>query len=164
MDGGRNDQEIANALEATTHLMAQANVALQENRNQNDGVDEFHGLGKFLRNNPPTFKGRYDPKGTRAWHQEIEKIFRVMACTDAQKVLFGTYMLSEEVEYWWKNTLQRMEIANAKITWANFRNEFMDKYFPVDVYSRKEMVVLELKKGNMIVADYAAKFEELSIF
>lgn len=37
----------------------------------------------------------------------------------------------------------------------------MDKYFLVDVRSRNEIEFLELKQGNMIVIDYAAKFEEL---
>lgn len=32
----------------------------------------------------------------------------------------------------------------------------------VDVRGRKEVEFIELKKGNMLVADYATKFEELS--
>lgn len=47
---------------------------------------------------------------------------------------------------------------------GNFKNEFMDKYFQIDVLSHKEIELLERKHGNMIVADYAAKFEELSRF
>lgn len=85
-------------------------------------------------------------------------------CTDAHKVLFRTYMMSEEVEYWWKNTRQRIEVGNAEITWANSKNEFLDKYLLVDVRSHKEIEFLELKHGNMIVADYAPKFEESSRF
>lgn len=41
----------------------------------------------------------YDLEGAHIWLQEIEKIFRVMACTDAHKVFYGTHMLSEEAEY-----------------------------------------------------------------
>lgn len=44
----------------------------------------------------PTFKGQYDPNGAQAWIRGIEKIFRVMACTDVQKVQFGNHMLEEE--------------------------------------------------------------------
>lgn len=40
----------------------------------------------------------------------------------------------------------------------------MEKYFPVDVRSKKEVEFLEFKQGNMTVADYAAKFEEFSRF
>ena len=88
---GENDRAIAEALAA----MAQAMQA-----QQNPPVDEFRNLGRFLKNNPPTFKGRYDPDGAQIWLKEIEKIFRVMTCTEAQKVQFGTHMLSEEAENW----------------------------------------------------------------
>ncbi|XP_050890294.1 uncharacterized protein LOC127095682 [Lathyrus oleraceus] len=42
-----------------------------------------------------------------------------------------------------------MEITNAEITWADFKNEFFDKYFPIDVHNRKEIKFLELKQGAM---------------
>ncbi|XP_050876107.1 uncharacterized protein LOC127079782 [Lathyrus oleraceus] len=34
-----------------------------------------------------------------------------MACTEGWKVLFGTHMLSEEVEDWWDNARQRLEVT-----------------------------------------------------
>ncbi|XP_050877291.1 uncharacterized protein LOC127081044 [Lathyrus oleraceus] len=39
--------------------------------------------------------------------------------------------------------------------------KFLEKYFPEDVRSKKEIEFLELKEGNMIVAKYSTKFEEL---
>lgn len=71
--------------------------ALQAHQNpQVEGV-ESRGPNRFQRNNPPILKGRYDPEGVKVWLQEIETIFRVMACVDAHKVLYGTHMLLEEV-------------------------------------------------------------------
>ncbi|KHN06033.1 hypothetical protein glysoja_038002, partial [Glycine soja] len=46
-------------------------------------------------------------------------------------------------------------------TWEDFKRVILDKYFPEDVRNKKEMEFLELKQGNMIVAKYATKFEEL---
>ncbi|XP_058768834.1 zinc finger protein GIS2-like [Vicia villosa] len=66
-------------------------------------------LRRFQRNNPPVFKGKHEPDKAQAWLKAIEKIFRVMNCTDAQKVQFGTHMLGKEAEDWWNNTLQRFE-------------------------------------------------------
>ncbi|XP_050890076.1 uncharacterized protein LOC127095431 [Lathyrus oleraceus] len=40
----------------------------------------------------------------------------------------------------------------------------MEKYFPSNVRNMKEIEFLELKQRNMTVADYDAKFEELSRF
>lgn len=62
---------IVDALETMDNMMAQVNDVLQVNHNQNAGVDEFSGLGKFQRNNSPTFKGRYDLEGAQTWLQKI---------------------------------------------------------------------------------------------
>jgi len=76
---GRNDAAIAAALQAVAQAIGQppvvgAGVAVD------DGVRK---LETFLRNHPPTFKDRYDPDGAQKWLKEIERIFRVMECTDA---------------------------------------------------------------------------------
>lgn len=84
-----DDRIIVNALES----MAQA-LHVQ----QNQAGDEFRSLEKFQRNKLPTFKGRYDSEGSQVWLKSIDKIFRVMVCTEAYKILFGTHMLYEEVE------------------------------------------------------------------
>ena len=54
---GRNDTAIAAALQAMAQVVGQQpNVGA----GANDGVRM---LETFLRNHPPTFKGRYDPDG-----------------------------------------------------------------------------------------------------
>lgn len=45
-----------------------------------------------------------------------------------------------------------------------FRVHFLEKYFLEDVRSKKKIKFLELKQGNMTVAEYAVKFEELVKF
>ena len=47
------------------------------------------------------FKGRNDPDGALDWLKELELVFRVMDCTPAQKVQYGTYMLAVESDDWW---------------------------------------------------------------
>ena len=44
------------------------------------------------------------------------------------------------------------------------RVHFLEKYFREDLRSKKEIEFLELKRGNMTVVEYAAKFEELVKF
>ncbi|KAI5399696.1 hypothetical protein KIW84_064869 [Lathyrus oleraceus] len=60
---GRNHRAIVDALEAMANVMVQVNEYLQANHNQNGGANVFCRLEKFQRNNPPAFKGRYDPEG-----------------------------------------------------------------------------------------------------
>lgn len=88
----------------------------------------------------------------------------MMACADAQKILYDAYMLSEEEKYWLVNSRQRFEANGIVITWTIFRRPFLEKCFSADVRSKKEIKFLELKQWNMTGADYAVKFEELSTF
>lgn len=48
-----------------------------------------------------------------------------------------------------------------EITYSVFRVAFLEKYFPADLRSKKEIKYLELKLGNIIIAEYVVKFEEL---
>ena len=52
---GRNDAALAAALEAMAHAM--------ENQPNDDGNAGSRSLATFKRENPPTFKGKYDPEG-----------------------------------------------------------------------------------------------------
>jgi hypothetical protein len=155
---GRNDAAMAAALEAVAQ-------AIGQQPNAGAGVNaDVRMLETFLRNHPPTFKGRYDPDGAQTWLKEVERIFRVMQCTDDQKVRFGTHMLSEEADDWWVSLLPNLEQDDTVVTWAVFRREFLNRYFPEDVRGKKEIEFLELKQGEMLVTEYAAKFVELAKF
>ena len=78
----RSDVALVAALEAMVHAM--------ENQQNADGNAGSRSFATFQRENPPTFKGKYDPDGALKWLKEIERIFRVMDYTPAQKVLYGT--------------------------------------------------------------------------
>jgi hypothetical protein len=96
--------------------------------------------------------------------KEIERVFRVMECTDAQKVRFGAHMLAEEADDWWVSARPTLEDVGEAVTWAIFSREFLKRYFPEDVRGKKEIEFLELKQGDMSVTEYAAKFVELAKF
>jgi len=74
---GRNDDAIAEALTAVAQAVAQA----QGNGGhdpQDQGEAEERRLDHFMRKNPPTFKGRFNPKGALTWTEGMERIFRAM--------------------------------------------------------------------------------------
>ena len=75
---GRNDAALAAALEA----MAQA---MQNQPNAENAGSRS--LATFQRENPPVFKGKYDPDGALGWLKEIERIFRVMDLDYARLLL-----------------------------------------------------------------------------
>ncbi|XP_058774546.1 uncharacterized protein LOC131648833 [Vicia villosa] len=116
---GRNDAAISEALEA----LAQA-VQHQPNAG---GNDVSRALETFQRNHPPAFRGKHDREGAHEWLKEVERIFRVMDCSDAQKVRFGTHMLEGEADDWWVATCQRLEGVGTALTWHVVRREFLVK-------------------------------------
>src|SRR4051812_17114259 len=153
---GRNDAAIAAALEAMAQVL--------ESHQHGGESDASRSLATFQIENPPVFKGIYDPDGALTWLKEIERIFCVMDCTPEQKVRYGTHMLAVEADDWWLETRRRLEASGEGISWIVFRMEFLRKYFPEDVRGKKEIEFLELSQGNKSVVEYAAKFGELAKF
>src|ERR1043165_9976666 len=137
---GRNDAAIATALEAMAHAL--------ENQPNAGGDAGSRSLATFQSENPPMFKGKHDLDGALEWLKEIERIFRVMDCTTAQKVRYGTHMLASAADDWWLDTIARLDAAGEEITWDVFRREFLRKYYPENVRGKKEIEFLELKQGN----------------
>ncbi|KAK2452132.1 hypothetical protein QL285_011125 [Trifolium repens] len=158
---------MADAVTYMANVMAQETAArtaerlAQENLRGNE--DELR-LERFLKNNPQSFKGGYNPEGAQKWLEGMEKIFGAMRCSEVQKVTLGTYMLQDDANYWWKNASQRLGYDGAVITWDIFKREFLIKYFPTDVRNRKVVEFMVLKQGNLSVAEYATKFEDLCRF
>ena len=64
----------------------------------------------------------------------------------------------------WVSVLPILENGGGVVTWAVFRREFLNKYFPEDVRGKKEIEFLELKQGDMSVTECAPKFVELAKF
>ncbi|XP_058766909.1 uncharacterized protein LOC131640525 [Vicia villosa] len=100
-------------------------------------IDELRSLSTFQRENPPTFKGKYDPNGAQEWLKEIERIFRVMNSYAAHKVRYSIHMLAGEVDYWLDDTHQRLEAIGEVITWVVFMRKFLRKYSTVTEYAAK---------------------------
>jgi hypothetical protein len=152
MAGGRDDAAMAQALASMAQVLAKANEQAAVGH-RDPGEAEEQRLDRFLRNSQSTFKGRYDPDGAQTWMQVMD-----------QKVRLATHMLAEEAEYWWTNAKGRLEAGGEAMTWARFKTEFLRKYFPEDLRTKKEVEFFNLKQENRSVAEYADKFEELSRF
>ena len=50
------------------------------------------------------------------------------------------------------------------MTWAEFHDLFMGKYYPDTARHAKDQEFLELKQGTMTVLEYVARFTELACF
>ena len=68
---------------------------------------------------PPTFAGATDPMVVENWLLKMEKLLKVLHCTDSQKVEYATFALEGPAERWWAGTevLLKEELGeNARVT------------------------------------------------
>jgi len=70
----------------------------------------------FLRHKPAEFTSKASADEADAWLRKCEKIFKVMNCEDEQKLLFATYLLNEDAEYWWAGMQQQMETSGEPVS------------------------------------------------
>ena len=50
------------------------------------------------------------------------------------------------------------------MTWGEFRELFMSKFFPASTRNAKAQEILELRQGSKTMLEYVAKFTELARF
>ena len=117
-------------------------------------------LQKFLKLHPPVFKGEVDPVGAEGWLKKLTKIFEAMQVPDEKKLILVPYLLEDNVDYWW-DMITRTEVMDT-MSWGGFEKLFLAKYFPdVEHEARREEFERLVQRG-LFVAQYEAKFSELS--
>ncbi|XP_072093102.1 transposon Tf2-1 polyprotein isoform X3 [Arachis hypogaea] len=153
---------MAAAMQATAEALG--NQINQGNHGNNNDEGGPMTLATFLKVHPPTFRGTSNPTDADNWIQAMERALQAQQVPEEQWVEFGTYQLQGEAQYWWQGTRRILQPDGAAIPWEVFRTEFYKKYFPNSARNAKELELMQLKQGQMIVAEYTSKFEELCRF
>ncbi|XP_042454171.1 uncharacterized protein LOC122038467 [Zingiber officinale] len=112
---------------------------------------QFLGLG------PTEFKCTTDPIAAEGWIRSLETIFDFMQLTDADKVRCAIFMLRDDTRVLWEGA--RLTVDLATMTWTDFKEVFYGKYFTVDNRTRLAWEFLELRQGDLTVAEYVKRFE-----
>ena len=120
-------------------------------------------LQRFKMHHPLTFIGEEDPMVADHWLRQIEKILDAMEITsDATKIRLATFQLEGESQVWWDWVKTSRDLE--AMTWAEFNELIMGKYFSAITRHAKAQEFLELKQGTITVMEYVAKFTELACF
>ncbi|KAG6492134.1 hypothetical protein ZIOFF_047084 [Zingiber officinale] len=112
---------------------------------------------QFRELGPTEFKGTTDPIAAEGWIRSLETIFDFMQLTDADKVRCTIFMLQDDARVWWEGA--RLTVDLATLTWTDFKEVFYGKYFTVDNRTRLAREFLELRQGDLSVAEYVRRFE-----
>ena len=73
------------------------------------------------------------------------------------------YQLQGSAQNWWRERVAGWD-RELTITWEEFRDEFLDQYFSVDICIQKENEFLNLTQGHHTVAEYETQYIELAEF
>ena len=120
-------------------------------------------LQRFRAHHPPTFTGGGDPMVADHWFMQIEKVLEAMEITsDVTRIRLAAFQLEGEAHVWWRWARTSRDLE--AMTWAEFQELFMGKYFPYTARHAKAQEFLKLKQGVMTVMDYVARFTELARF
>ncbi|XP_042448976.1 uncharacterized protein LOC122033890 [Zingiber officinale] len=84
-------------------------------------------------------------------------IYDFMQLTDADKVMCTIFMLRDDARAWWEGA--RLIVDLTTLTWADYKEIFYGKYFTADNRTRLAREFLELRQGDLIVAEYVRRFE-----
>ena len=120
-------------------------------------------LQRFRAHHPPTFTGGGDPMVADHWFMHIENVLEAVEITsDTTRIRLAAFQLEGEARVWWRwaRTSRDLEV----MTWAEFQELFMSKYFPETARHTKAQKFLELKQWATTVMDYVARFIELARF
>ena len=97
------------------------------------------------------------------WFMQIGNVLEAMEITsNTTRIRLVAFQLEGEARVWWRwaRTSRDLEV----MTWAEFQDLFIGKYFPETARHAKAQEFLELKQGATTVMDYVARFTELARF
>ena len=99
-----------------------------------------------------------DPEKASSWLEGNELVYQVMQCTDEQIVTFSAFLLRDRALEWWREVQRRCPEG---VFWAQFKEEFTDKFFPASYRDAKAEEFFRLEQGILSITDYERSFSDL---
>ena len=131
-----DQQAFAEAVGNVAAVIAHANAAGSQGGPSN--------LQRFRAHHPPTFTGGGDPMMADHWFMQIEKVLEAMEIAfDTTKIRLAAFQIEGEAQVWWNWAKTSRDLE--AMTWAEFHDLFMGKYFPDTTRHAKAQEFLELK-------------------
>ncbi|XP_048133427.1 uncharacterized protein LOC125314637 [Rhodamnia argentea] len=136
----------------------------QQVRNQNAAstAEAQKLVEQFLKLKLSKFAGSGDPEAATSWIEEPEKAFTLPRCTDEDKVTLAVYQIVGNAYSWWRATKDSVFPNGIAPTWDTFVGAFNGKYFLDTAREQKMAEFLRLRRNQLSVDEYEARFAELS--
>ncbi|KAF3775676.1 hypothetical protein EJ110_NYTH49883, partial [Nymphaea thermarum] len=119
---------------------------------------------QFMAMQPPIFSGGSSYDKAKQWIEEIERIFVLLEMPEENKVNYGTYLLKGNALDWWKSTLEIRFAGQLSLSWMQFRDSFLDTYYPVHARDQKMQEFLDLQQNQLNLEDYITRYRHLEAY
>ena len=73
-------------------------------------------------------------------------------------------MLKGEAHFWWKGAQKTIIPQGEFITWCQFKDAYLRKYYPITTRVKMQASFLELKQGDKSGKEYDLEFKRLARF
>ncbi|XP_024009753.1 uncharacterized protein LOC112084943 [Eutrema salsugineum] len=118
-------------------------------------VDYLVVLDHVARLGTKQFQGSSDPIEADEWRNRLVRNFRSTRCPEDYKKDIAVHFLEGDTHNWWVSVEKR---SGGIDTFAEFEEEFNQKYFPSEARDRLEQQFLELTQRNRTVREYKVEF------
>ena len=133
-----DQQAFVEAVGITTDAIAQASAA---------GQGGPSNLQRFRAHHPPIFTRGGDPMVADHWFMQVEKVLEAMEITsDTTRIRLAAFQLEGEAQMWWNWAKTSRDLE--AMTWAEFHDLFMGKYFSGHCSSRESSEVPRAEAGD----------------
>ena len=131
-----DQQAFVEAVGIAAAAIAQASVAGSRGGPSN--------LQRFKAHHPPTFTRGGDSMVADHWLMQVEKVLEAMEITsDTSRIRLAAFQLEGEAQVWWNWAKTSKDLE--AMTWVEFQELFMGKYFSDTARHAKAQEFLELK-------------------
>ena len=104
-------------------------------------------LQRFRAHHPPTFTGGGNPMVADHWFMQVEKVLEALEITsDTTRIRLAAFQLEGEAQVWWNWAKTSRDLE--AMTWAEFHDLFMGKYFSGHCSSHESSGVPKAEAGD----------------
>ncbi|XP_073034917.1 uncharacterized protein [Primulina eburnea] len=121
-------------------------------------------LARFQSLHPPMLKGTDNALEYENWLENMDQLFESLEYPDDRRIKLVVHQLLDVAKSWWIMTKKALEGRGTIVTCDIFKSEFYQHLFPTSYRKDRGAEFANLKKENLNVEDYVAKFSNLLRF
>ncbi|XP_062020947.1 uncharacterized protein LOC133737404 [Rosa rugosa] len=116
-------------------------------------------LEQFTKLKPPQFNGIGEACEAENWLKQIHKILEILRTPEQYRVSLAVHQLVGEADNWWDTVRSLRTVAD--LTWAEFEQLFLERFFPPVLKAQKISEFFALTQGNKTTHEYVVAFTRL---